>query len=294
MCGSLYMKEFLLTSYLAQIGRYSVLSHDEEITLAKEIKKGSSEAKLTLINCNLRLVVSIAEKYADDEYNLMDLIQEGNLGLITAAGKFNPKFNCRFSTYAFPWITQYILRYIQNKMPVIRLPHKKEEKIIAYLKEFGKQHQLKTKVDEAGNVLMKKAASPGKENLQTVIFYLDMGESELKKILECDYSCISMHTPIEGMDGVTGEDMLADERYSLENTSMKVFVQNEIQSLLHTLSERERQVLYYRYDMGDSKNNPRTFRQISKILGCSAETVRKIELHALKSLRSVAKEKLSI
>lgn len=278
MCGSLYMKEFLLTSYLAQIGRYSVLSHDEEITLAKEIKKGSSEAKLTLINCNLRLVVSIAEKYADDEYNLMDLIQEGNLGLITAAGKFNPKFNCRFSTYAFPWITQYILRYIQNKMPVIRLPHKKKEKI----------RQIKKSKAYLTDVLGREPST------KEIALYLDMGESELKKILECDYSCISMHTPIEGMDGVTGEDMLADERYSLENTSMKVFVQNEIQSLLHTLSERERQVLYYRYDMGDSKNNPRTFRQISKILGCSAETVRKIELHALKSLRSVAKEKLSI
>lgn len=272
------MKDFLLTSYLAQIGRYSVLSHDEEITLAKEIKKGSSEAKLTLINCNLRLVVSIAEKYADDEYNLMDLIQEGNLGLITAAGKFNPKFNCRFSTYAFPWITQYILRYIQNKMPVIRLPHKKEEKI----------RQIKKSKAYLTDVLGREPST------KEIALYLDMGESELKKILECDYSCTSMHTPIEGMDGVTGEDMLADERYSLENTSMKVFVQNEIQSLLHTLSERERQVLYYRYDIGDSKNNPRTFRQISKILGCSAETVRKIELHALKSLRSVAKEKLSI
>ena len=163
-------------------------------------------------------------------------------------------------------------------MPVIRLPHKKEEKI----------RQIEKSKAYLTDVLGREPYT------KEIALYLDMGESELKKILECDYSCISMHTPIEGMDGVTGEDMLADERYSLENTSMKVFVQNEIQSLLHTLSERERQVLYYRYDMGDSKNNPRTFRQISKILGCSAETVRKIELHALKSLRSVAKEKLSI
>ena len=268
-----------LKVYIRKINSFKSLTADEEKEIAKRAKSGDREAKRILVQANLKLVLTIARKAIHvSKLPLVDLIQEGNLGLITAAGKFNPKFNCRFSTYAFPWITQYILRYIQNKMPVIRLPHKKEEKI----------RQIKKSKAYLTDVLGREPST------KEIALYLDMGESELKKILECDYSCISMHTPIEGMDGVTGEDMLADERYSLENTSMKVFVQNEIQSLLHTLSERERQVLYYRYDMGDSKNNPRTFRQISKILGCSAETVRKIELHALKSLRSVAKEKLSI
>ena len=116
----------MLESYLKEIQRYPLLSADEEVVLAKKIESGDGEAVNYLVQCNLRLVVSVAKKFCGSYKNsIMDLIQEGNLGLMSAASKFSYTFNTRFSTYAYPWILQYILRYIYGKTSAISLPHRK-------------------------------------------------------------------------------------------------------------------------------------------------------------------------
>src|SRR5574344_1739427 len=125
------MENSIYKSYLNEIRRYDLLTADQEHSLADRVHLGDTEARMTLVKSNLRLVASVAKTYASPKINIMDLIQEGNLGLMTAASKYTNDFNTRFSTYAYAWILQYILRFIRNKSNPINLPHRKEEQIRA-------------------------------------------------------------------------------------------------------------------------------------------------------------------
>ena len=126
----------ILEMYFEQIRRYERLTHDQERELVQRVRDGNDDARQRLVNANLRLVVSVAEKYTKDEQLLLDLIQEGNVGLMMAVDKFSSSFNVHFATYAYPWITQYILRYIQSKLPAIYLPSRKENEVRRLKKEL--------------------------------------------------------------------------------------------------------------------------------------------------------------
>jgi len=181
------MDKLLIKSYMEQVTRYPLLSAEEEIELSRKIQKGDEEAKMKLVNSNLRLVVSIATKYASGQNSLMDLIQEGNLGLITAAGKFNHSFNTRFGTYAHSWITQSILRYIHGHIPTISIPFRKEEKL--------------RNVKKSEVVLKQKLGR--NPTLKELAVYLDISEESVKEILLLDYSYSSLNAEIKGTEGLT-------------------------------------------------------------------------------------------
>lgn len=272
------VQESMIEMYMAQVRRYEILTHEQELDLAKEISKGNNEARQKLVNSNLKLVVSIAEKYTKDEQLLLDLIQEGNMGLMMAVNKFSESFNVRFSTYAYPWITQYILRYLQLKVPTIYLPSRKEEEV--------------RRVKKAQTYLQMML---GREPvLGEIATYLDVSEAFVRETLSYNFACSSIHSELKKGEGLTCEDTLEDERSSVEQTGFRNLVAEDVRRMVDTLPKAERQVIYYRFNFDKDAVKCRTLRQISGRIGCSAETVRKLELKALQSLRKIAQQTMSV
>lgn len=269
----------MLEMYFVQIKRYERLSHDQEMELALRIRNGDETARQRLVNANLRLVVSVAEKYTKDEHLLLDLIQEGNVGLMMAVDKFSSSYNVHFSTYAYPWITQYILRYIQSKLPAIYLPSRKEEEV----------RRLKK---SRSYLQMMLGREPSVGELAT---YMDVSESLVRKTLSYCYAYSSLHTEIKEGEGITCEDLLVDERSSMEQTGFRNLVAADVRRMVEDLPKAERQVIYYRFNFDKDTPKLRTFRQVSGRIGCSAETARKLEMKAMQSLRRrVGQESMSV
>ena len=273
------VQESILEMYFTQIKRYERLSHDQELEVALRIRNGDEAARQRLVNANLRLVVSVAEKYAKDEQLLLDLIQEGNVGLMMAVDKFSSSFNVHFATYAYPWITQYILRYIQSKLPAIYLPSRKEEEV-RRLKKSRSYLQMML----------------GREpSVAELAIYMDMSESLVRKTLSYCYAYSSLHAEVKGGEGVTCEDLLVDERSSIEQTGFRNLVAADVRRMVEELPKAERQVIYYRFNFDKDAPKLRTFRQVSGRIGCSAETARKLEMKAMQSLRQrVGQESMSV
>ena len=267
------MDKLLIKSYMEQVTRYPLLSAEEEIELSRKIQKGDEEAKMKLVNSNLRLVVSIATKYASGQNSLMDLIQEGNLGLITAAGKFNHSFNTRFGTYAHSWITQSILRYIHGHIPTISIPFRKEEKL--------------RNIKKSEVVLKQKLGR--NPTLKELAVYLDISEESVKEILLLDYSYSSLNAEIKGTEGLTWADTISCPKPNPEDFCLKSMLSANIRDLLDFLPEQEKKVLFYRFNFLQEKK-PKTLRQIGDLIGVSAETVRQMEIRALRKLRTEAKK----
>lgn len=269
----------ILEMYFTQIKRYERLSHDQELEVALRIRNGDETARQRLVNANLRLVVSVAEKYAKDEQLLLDLIQEGNVGLMMAVDKFSSSFNVHFATYAYPWITQYILRYIQSKLPAIYLPSRKEAEV-RRLKKSRSYLQMML----------------GREpSVAELAIYMDMSESLVRKTLSYCYAYSSLHAEVKGEEGITCEDLLVDERFSIEQTGFRNLVAADVRRMVEELPKAERQVIYYRFNFDKDAPKLRTFRQVSGRIGCSAETARKLEMKAMQSLRQrVGQESMSV
>lgn len=272
-------QESILEMYFTQIKRYERLSHDQELEVALRIRNGDEAARQRLVNANLRLVVSVAEKYAKDEQLLLDLIQEGNVGLMMAVDKFSSSFNVHFATYAYPWITQYILRYIQSKLPAIYLPSRKEAEV-RRLKKSRSYLQMML----------------GREpSVAELAIYMDMSESLVRKTLSYCYAYSSLHAEVKGEEGITCEDLLVDERFSIEQTGFRNLVAADVRRMVEELPKAERQVIYYRFNFDKDAPKLRTFRQVSGRIGCSAETARKLEMKAMQSLRQrVGQESMSV
>ena len=264
--------------YVSEISRYKLLSQEQEILLAQKIQRGDRAARQSLTNANLRLVVNIAEKYAHEEQLLLDLIQEGNVGLMMAVDKFSPRFNTRFSTYAYPWITQYILRYMQCKLPAIYLPLRKEEEM----------RRIKTAQRELESLRGRQPS------LAEVALYLDISEAAVRETLSYNFACSSLHWELTKDGSLTCEDMLVDERSSMEQTGFRNLVAADVRRMVDSLPKAERQVIYYRFNLDQEAATPRSLRQIGGRIGCSPETVRKLELRALQYLRKVALQTMSV
>lgn len=269
----------ILEMYFEQIRRYERLTHDQERVLAQRVRDGNDDARQRLVNANLRLVVSVAEKYTKDEQLLLDLIQEGNVGLMMAVDKFSSSFNVHFATYAYPWITQYILRYIQSKLPAIYLPSRKENEV-RRLKKSRSYLQIML------------GREPTVSELAT---YLDMSVYQVRKTLSYCYAYSSLNIELKEGDGVTCGDLLEDERSSMEQTGFRNLVAADVRRMVEDLPKAERQVIYYRFNFDKDAPKLRTFRQVSGRIGCSAETARKLEMKAMQSLRRrVGQESMSV
>jgi len=257
--------------YFKEIQRYPILNPEEQRDLADRIEMGDEKALKRLIECNLRLVVSEARKIVSRDIPLYDLIQEGNIGLMVAARKFRSSHNTRFSTYAHNWIRQYMMRYIHNKAPMISLPYRKDELIrnIAKEKNYVFQQQGRYPTDE-------EIAASMNIPLKTV-----------RSVLSVDYSVSSIDVAC-GSDTTTAiVDLIVDTANAPDKKMMREITTQESLSLLKVLSANERKVIYYRYGFGDG---PKTLREISKCLGVSAETVRQMEMRAIRRMRKVVQE----
>ncbi|MCK5736004.1 MAG: sigma-70 family RNA polymerase sigma factor [Spirochaetaceae bacterium] len=261
--------DLTLHAYLDEISRYSLLNYEQELDYSHRIEDGDHDALNALINANLRLVVKIAKAYVSPEMGLMDLIQEGNLGLIKAAEKYDYRKEVRFSTYASWWIKQSISRSITNKRRAIRLPHRKEESLKRLQKiseEFSQEYYRQPNVEEL-------AAYSGM-NQQDVVSVLDLGAMT-----------VSLDSEIN-MNSGTLLDVLEDNSYSPDHELVNKSLKEDTRRFLNILREREKTILMYRFAFDEDKKY--TLKMIGEKMGISPETVRQIEMRALKKLRTEA------
>lgn len=255
-----------LARYFEEISRTPLLTFEEELELSRRVEAGDETARKRLIQANLRLVVKIAKAYSRYGTAFLDLIQEGNLGLINAAGKFDYRKNVRFSTYASWWIKQSIVRALVNKNRMIRLPHRKEEslrKLTARLAELATLQQTPTVAELAD--------------------YLRLGKTEVLALLELAGAVTSLDKEV-GDESLSLIELVEDRSYQPETECFAREFQADTHRLLATLQERERNVLLHRFAFGGEKK--RTLKTIGEKMGLSAETVRQMEIRALDKLRN--------
>lgn len=263
------MEKEMYESYVSQIQKYPLLTADEEQELAQKIQNGDTIACTKLVNSNLRLVVSVAHRFNTTHVCLMDLIQEGNIGLMTAAAKFQASFKTRFSTYAYSWIMQYMLRYINNRCAMITLPHRKDEMI--------------RRVEAAQAYLFQQTGHEATS--AELALYLGVPEEQMRRVMVYSYSISSLDADCNDDSMMTVGDLLADTTFSPETILMTEEKKRIIRSLMTNLPQNEQKVIWYRFNF-DNEVHTKTLREISDVLGVSAETVRQTELRALRHMRS--------
>ena len=255
--------------YLKEIGKVDLLSLKKEQELAKLVDEGDLIAKQHLIDANLRLVVSIAKKYIGRGMAFLDLIQEGNIGLIRAAEKFDYKKGYKFSTYATWWIRQAITRAISDQSRTIRIP--------VHLGE------TMSKLRKASRMLMQeKGRKPTEEEIAA---YMEMPVEKIRDIFKSSLTPISLETPIgDEADSSKLGDFVKDEKSeSPEYNLFRTLLRRDLDSIMAELSERERMVIKLRFGLVDDR--PRTLEEVGKVYDVTRERIRQIEAKALKKLR---------
>ena len=261
--------------YLKEIGKVPLLSPDEEIELAKKIELGDEEAKKKLAESNLRLVVSIAKRYAGRGMQLLDLIQEGNLGLIKAVEKFDYRKGYKFSTYATWWIRQAITRAIADQARTIRIPVHMVETINRLVRT---QRQLVQKLG--------REATP-----EELAKELDMPVERVREIMKISQDPVSLETPIgEEEDSHLG-DFIQDNNVEVPaDAATYTLLHEQLMDVLSTLTEREQKVLRLRFGLDDGR--PRTLEEVGRQFNVTRERIRQIEAEALRKLRHPSRSKI--
>ncbi len=264
-------EEDALKSYFRQIMKTPLLSFSEELELSRKIENGDEAAKQRLVEANLRLVVKIAKSYAVRDVNFIDLIQEGNIGLIKAASKYDYSKNVRFSTYAAWWIKQAMVRFLSSKRRPIRLPHRKEETL--------------KKIQKTYNILTQRYLR--KPSISEVAEELKMNEEDIVSILSVTNNFISLDSQLNSDSG-TFHDICEDYSYNPDSELMAKNLHEDTMRFLEHLLEQERRILLYRFSFYGGKKY--TLKRIGEKLGISPETVRQIEMRAIKKLRVHSEE----
>lgn len=271
--SSIVNNDDILQMYLKEIGRKKMLTKADEAELGRKIQEGTpkekEDAKKQLVQANLRLVVSIAKKYIGQGVLFMDLVQEGSLGLIKAAEKFDYKKNFKFSTYATWWIKQTIIRAISNHSRTIRIPVHVLEKIRRYKKACSIA-SINEDLDYDEETISKLSGLDSKK--------INEVKSALKR------EPVSLDTYVT--DDLCIQDYVEDTSYSSpENNAQKSLQQNDIVRLLKTLDKREEEIIKKRF--GIDNDEPKTLEQIGNSLGFSKERIRQLENIAIQKLRKV-------
>ncbi len=260
--------------YLKEIGRVPLLTSEEEIELSIRIADGDTKAKQRLAEANLRLVVSIAKRYVGRGMQFLDLIQEGNLGLIKAVEKFDYTKGFKFSTYATWWIRQAITRAIADQARTIRIP----------------VHMVETinKVKKTSSQLLhKNGHDPSAEEIAQE---LDMAPDKVREILRLAQEPVSLETPIgEEEDSHLGDFIPDDEALSPADAASISLLKEQLAEVLKTLTPREEKVLSLRYGLEDG--HPRTLEEVGKEFNVTRERIRQIEAKALRKLRHPSRSK---
>ena len=262
--------------YLKEIGKYDLLKPEDEPILAKRILEGDQEAKNTLINANLRLVVNIAKHYVGRGMLFLDLIQEGNLGLMKAVDKFDYTKGFKFSTYATWWIRQAITRAIADQARTIRIP----------------VHMVET-INKMTRVQRQLVQDLGRDPTAEEISEAMGGELTPKRIREIQRIAmepVSLETPIgEEEDSHLGDFIEDKDNESPVDYTTKQLLKEELNSILKELTDREEKVLRLRYGLDD--NHPRTLEEVGKVFNVTRERIRQIEAKAIKKLRHPTRSK---
>lgn len=256
--------------YLNEIKNYPLLTAEEEKALLEKIAAGDEDARKRFINSNLRLVISIAGRFADSNTPFMDLIQEGNIGLMTALSKFKTSFHTRFSTYAYPWILQYMQRYVHTKSTDIYIPDNKID--------------LLRKVNEARSELFSKNGfAPSDADIARV---LNVEEKLVRDIAVMPWNVVSLDAPSGEYDEAAFGHSIPDTSAGPEETAIGRILKQEVRAFIDTLPKEEGSVMRCRYDFDGM--GQRTLFETSELLGVSSETVRKAEIRALRFIKENA------
>ena len=260
--------------YLKEIGKVPLLSSDDEIELAKKIELGDELAKEKLTEANLRLVVSIAKRYVGRGMQFLDLIQEGNLGLIKAVEKFDYRKGYKFSTYATWWIRQAITRAIADQARTIRIPVHMVETI----------NRL---VRVSRQLLQELGREPSPEE---VALKVDMPVERVREIMKVSQEPVSLETPIgEEEDSHLGDFIQDDQVAVPADAATFTMLHEQLMEVLDTLTEREQKVLRLRFGLDDGR--PRTLEEVGREFNVTRERIRQIEAKALRKLRHPSRSK---
>ncbi|WP_161878829.1 RNA polymerase sigma factor RpoD [Alkalibacterium sp. MB6] len=260
--------------YLKEIGRVDLLKADEEIALAKRIEAGDNTAKQELAEANLRLVVSIAKRYVGRGMSFLDLIQEGNMGLMKAVEKFDYEKGFKFSTYATWWIRQAITRAIADQARTIRIPVHMVETINKLVRI---QRQL----------LQDLGREPTPEEIGAE---MDLPTEKVRDILKISQEPVSLETPIgEEDDSHLGDFIEDNDATSPADNAAYELLKAELEDVLDTLTDREENVLRLRFGLDDGRQ--RTLEDVGKVFGVTRERIRQIEAKALRKLRHPSRSK---
>ena len=260
--------------YLKEIGKVPLLSANEEVELAKRMEAGDEEAKKQLAEANLRLVVSIAKRYVGRGMLFLDLIQEGNLGLIKAVEKFDYTKGFKFSTYATWWIRQAIKRAIADQARTIRIP-------VHMVETINKLIRIKRQL------LQELGRDPTPEE---IALEMEMDPDKVREILKIAQEPVSLETPIgEEEDSHLGDFIPDDEVQAPSDVATFTLLREQLSNVLHTLTDREQKVLRLRFGLDDGR--ARTLEEVGKEFDVTRERIRQIEAKALRKLRHPSRSK---
>lgn len=260
--------------YLKEIGTVPLLSADEELSLAKRKAEGDARAKDRLIEANLRLVVSIAKRYTGRGMSFLDLVQEGNLGLIKGVEKFDYEKGYKLSTYATWWIRQSVTRALADQARTIRVP-------VHMVETINKMSKMQRKLT------LELGYEPSVSELADA---LEMTEDKVMEIMQIAREPASLETPIGEEDDSNLGDFVADSNVlTPEGNVESVMLREHIDALLGDLKERERQVIVLRFGLEDG--HPRTLEEVGKAFNVTRERIRQIEAKALRKLRNPVRSK---
>jgi RNA polymerase primary sigma factor len=264
-----------LDKYLADIGREELITADEEVRLAQRIREGDAIALEKLTKANLRFVVSVAKQYQNQGLSLPDLINEGNLGLIKAAQKFDETRGFKFISYAVWWIRQSILQALAEQSRIVRLP----------LNQVGSLNKIK-KVSSRLEQEFQRSPSP-----EEIADHLDVAQSKIDAVMKISTHYVSMDAPIaEDEDTKFGDVYMPDEYVSADDKLIKDSLNSEIQRTLNTLSEKERDVINLYYGIG--RNHALTLDEIAAHFDLTRERVRQIKEKAIRRLKHTSRSRL--
>ena len=261
-------------AYLKEIGQVPLLSAEEEQTLARAARAGDADARRRLSEANLRLVVSVAKRYAGRGLPFLDLIQEGNLGLMKAAEKFEPDRGFKFSTYATWWIRQSITRAIADQGRTIRIP----VHLVEHINRVRKTE---------GELLRKNGREPTAEEIAV---RLEMEPDRVRELLQLAQEPVSLETPVGEEEDAHLEDFIQDEEAGIPvDEAGRQLLRRELMSVLKSLTPREERVITLRFGLDDGR--PRTLEELGKEFNVTRERIRQIEAKALRKLRHPSRAK---
>lgn len=260
--------------YLKEIGKISLLTAEEEVEIAKRMEAGDESAKKELAEANLRLVVSIAKRYVGRGMSFLDLIQEGNLGLMKAVDKFDYTKGFKFSTYATWWIRQAITRAIADQARTIRIP----------------VHMVET-INKLVRVQRQLVQDLGRDPLpEEIAAEMNLDVDRVREIQKIAQEPVSLETPIgEEEDSHLGDFIPDDEILSPQDAATFTLLKEQLNTVLETLTEREKKVLTLRFGLEDGR--ARTLEEVGKEFDVTRERIRQIEAKALRKLRHPSRSK---